>query len=181
MGFELLRKELVDKLNAFCTQTTLNQTTPVNKQQDANIVYMDNNNDGTDKIIVNNNTNHCIINNHNNSQNAVKFINNNGNGNGNQIVYVTNGAVDLLSSAKLQTSVCNASPYLITNNSGNSNNNNANAIASVPSSLTLLNIAQNSNSNAPPTNEINFNNLNSSILNYPFNGLINSNASNQNL
>merc|ERR1712129_519136 len=171
MGFELLRKELVDKLNAFCTQTTLNQTTPVNKQQDANIVYMDNNNDGTDKIIVNNNTNHCIINNHNNSQNAVKFINNNGNGTGNQIVYVTNGAVDLLSSAKLQTSVCNASPYLITNNSGNSNNNfnsftnnnNANAIASVPSSLTLLNIAQNSNSNAP-TNEINFNNLNSSIL-----------------
>merc|ERR1712130_973277 len=99
--FAMLRKELVDKLDAFICSQSQSQNQNGGTRKDANIIYMENDAPAS-TIICNNNTNHCIINNHNNnSRPAVKYINNSGNGNNGQIVYVTNGAVDLLSSTNM--------------------------------------------------------------------------------
>merc|ERR1712228_892315 len=151
--FDTLRRELITKLDAFCAENRIRHVPPpINEvKKGTNVIYVDNETHSSSMTMCSNNNN-----NYNNHQNAVKYINNSGNGNNGQVVYVTNGAaqcmpVDLMSAATMQAPASNPSPYIITNNGPSA------------ATITLLNISN--NNNMP-------NNVNNSILdirNYSYN------------
>ena len=88
--FDTLRRELITKLDTFCAQNQRNRHVPPQideVKKEASVIYVDNetHSSSNNHSFINNNSNH----NNYNHQNTVKYIQNSGNSNNGQVVYVT--------------------------------------------------------------------------------------------